>query len=73
VLDAVFPGPAHFARDAIRRLQDRIDAVALIRVNEGLDLQEVRRDLELIARRGYHRHQDLSAKLDDLMAEVRPP
>jgi len=54
-----------------RRLQDRIDAIALIRVNEGLDLEDVRRDLELIARRGYNRQQDLSAKLDELMADLR--
>lgn len=45
------------------RLQDRIDARSLLRVNVDLDLDCVRDNLRLIAERGYARKQDLSAKL----------
>ena len=45
------------------RLQDRIDARNLLRVNVELDLDCVRENLRLIAERGYARKQDLSAKL----------
>lgn len=45
------------------RLQDRIDARGLLRVNVDLDLDCVRRNLRLIAERGYARRQDLLAKL----------
>jgi hypothetical protein len=46
-----------------RRLQDRIDAIKLLEINPGLDLDRVRADLRLIEERGFHRHQDLAAKL----------
>ncbi len=49
------------------RLQDRIDARNLIRVNVGLDLDCVRDNLRLIAERGYARRQDLPAKLASLL------
>jgi hypothetical protein len=45
------------------RLQDRIDARSLLRVDVGLDLDCVRDNLRLIAERGYARKQDLAAKL----------
>lgn len=45
------------------RLQDRIDARSLLRVNVDLDLDCVRNNLRLIAERGYARKQDLAAKL----------
>ena len=49
------------------RLQDRIDARSLLRVNVDLDLDCVRDNLRLIAERGYARKQDLSAKLTTLL------
>lgn len=50
-----------------KRLQDRIDAVNLIRLNPDIELQRVRDDLRLIERRGFHRRQDLAAKLRDVL------
>ncbi len=50
-----------------RRLQDRIDALKLLEVNPGLDLQRLRADLELIERRGFSRRQDPAAKLRELL------
>ncbi|HEY1959820.1 MAG TPA: nucleotidyl transferase AbiEii/AbiGii toxin family protein [Polyangiaceae bacterium] len=52
-----------------RRLQDRIDAQKLLRVREDLDVDRVRRQLELVTKRGFNRNQDLSAKLDALLRE----
>jgi hypothetical protein len=49
------------------RLQDRIDARNLLRVNVELDLDCVRDNLRLIAHRGYARSQDLAAKLRTLL------
>ena len=49
------------------RLQDRIDARNLLRVNVDLDLDCVRDNLRLIAERGYARKQDLAAKLTTLL------
>jgi hypothetical protein len=49
------------------RLQDRIDARNLLRVNPDLDLDCVRGNLRLIAERGYARRQDLAAKLTTLL------
>jgi hypothetical protein len=49
------------------RLQDRIDARSLLRVNVNLDLDCVRDNLRLIAERGYARRQDLLAKLATLL------
>jgi hypothetical protein len=50
-----------------RRLQDRIDAVTLLEVNREMDLQRVRANLRLIEERGFHRKQDLAAKLQTLL------
>jgi hypothetical protein len=50
-----------------RRLQDRIDAVTLLEVNREIDLQRVRTNLRLIEERGFHRKQDLAAKLQSLL------
>jgi hypothetical protein len=49
------------------RLQDRIDARNLLRINAALDLDCVRENLRLIAERGYARRQDLTAKLATLL------
>ena len=49
------------------RLQDRIDARNLLRINVDLDLDCVRDNLRLIAERGYARGQDLGAKLAMLL------
>lgn len=49
------------------RLQDRIDARNLLRVNVDLDLDCVRDNLRLIVERGYARKQDLAAKLTTLL------
>jgi len=49
------------------RLQDRIDARNLLRVNADLDLECVRENLRLVAERGYARRQDLLAKLAALL------
>jgi hypothetical protein len=54
-----------------RRLQDRIDAIRLIEVNPNLDGERVRDDLRLIEQRGFHRRQDLAAKLRDVMESAR--
>ena len=51
------------------RLQDRIDAQNLIAMAT-LDLDQVRDRLRLITLRGYHRDQDLLAKLDTLIASI---
>jgi hypothetical protein len=50
------------------RLQDRIDARGLLATGP-VDIAEVRRLLALIEARGFGRGQDLSAKLDALLAE----
>jgi hypothetical protein len=50
-----------------RRLQDRIDAMKLLEVNPGVDLERVRADLRLIEERGFHRKQDLASKLLELL------
>ena len=54
-----------------RRLQDHLDAVSLLLTNPALDLNAVRALLRDITQRGYHRDQDLLAKLDVILAEVR--
>jgi len=53
------------------RLQDRIDAQHLVQFVGDLDLERVREALELITARGYHREQDLQAKLAALLDEAR--
>jgi hypothetical protein len=52
------------------RLQDRIDAQHLIEFVRDLDLERVRTSLALITARGYHRDQDLGAKLAGLLEGV---
>jgi len=54
-----------------QRLQDRLDAINLVLANPTLELAEVRALLALITSRGYERGQDLSAKLDELLAAAR--
>jgi hypothetical protein len=49
------------------RLQHRIDARNLLRINAALDLDCVRENLRVIAERGYARRQDLTAKLATLL------
>jgi hypothetical protein len=49
------------------RLQDRIDARSLLRINVDLDLDCVRDNLRLIEDRGYAHRQDPSAKLTTLL------
>lgn len=53
-----------------RRLQDRIDAVNLVLMTEHLDLDAVRANLAEITRRGFHRDQDLFAKLAVVLDDV---
>lgn len=53
-----------------RRLQDRIDAVNLVLMNEDLDLDAVRENLAEITRRGFHREQDLLAKLTVVLEDA---
>lgn len=45
-----------------------MDAEALLTANPGLDVGAVRALLALIVARGFHRGQDLGAKLDALLA-----
>jgi hypothetical protein len=52
-----------------RRLQDRIDAQKILRVRDDLRIERVRQQLTLITQRGFHRDQDLAAKLDALIRE----
>jgi hypothetical protein len=51
-----------------RRPQDHIDAINLILFNDSLDLKVVRANLSLITERGFHRNQDLLAKLEAVQA-----
>jgi len=51
-----------------RRPQDAIDADGLLAVNPGLDLEAVRDLLGRIVARGFHRGQDLAAKLEGVLA-----
>ena len=53
------------------RLQDRIDAPHLVQYVASLDLGLVRDSLSLITARGYHRDQDLLAKLAVLLEELK--
>ncbi len=54
-----------------RRPQDRMDAVNLLLVNPGLDLEVVRANLELIVARGFDRGENLSSKLDAVLTAAR--
>lgn len=51
-----------------KRPQDGFDAEALLAMNPGLDVAAVRDLLARIVARGFHRGQDLGAKLDALLA-----
>jgi hypothetical protein len=50
-----------------RRPQDLVDARGLVGANPDLDIDDVRRRLELIRSRGFHRDRDLDARLDELL------
>ena len=52
-----------------RRLQDRIDAEKILRVCDHLELARVRAQLALATERGFHRNQDLNAKLEALLRD----
>ena len=52
------------------RPQDRTDAVNLILVNTGLDVRAVRELLARVTERGFHRGQDLHAKLDAMLSSA---
>jgi Nucleotidyl transferase of unknown function (DUF2204) len=80
VIEGIGPVPVAQAEELVamkvlsmdaRRLQDRLDAMRLLEVNPGLDVQRVRDDLRLIETRGFGRLQDLAAKLDEVLASVR--
>lgn len=79
-LEGLGPVPVATAEDLLalkvlsmteQRLQDRIDAERILQVCRELNLEQVRERLSLITARGYHRDQDLTAKLDALVARVR--
>lgn len=53
-----------------RRLRDQIDARNLVLYGENLDLGAVRDNLDRIIARGFHREEDLHAKLTSLLAEM---
>jgi len=59
------------ARDDRARPQDRADALALLAAAGEDALDETRRALSLIERRGYARGRDLARELARLIAEVR--
>jgi hypothetical protein len=52
------------------RLQDRLDAQRLLQLVPNLDLDVVRDHLARITQRGFHRDQDLVAKLESVLAVV---
>jgi hypothetical protein len=52
------------------RLQDRLDAQRLLQLVPNLDLDVVRDHLARITQRGFHRDQDLVAKLESVLAIV---
>lgn len=54
-----------------RRPLDRVDARNLLLANPDLDLDRVRAQLARMRERGFHRDQDLDAKLAALLAEPR--
>jgi predicted nucleotidyltransferase len=77
VIEGVGPIPVARAEELLalkvlsmteKRPQDRMDAEALVAANPGLDVGGVRALLALIVARGFHRGQDLGAKLDALLA-----
>lgn len=54
-----------------RRLQDQIDARNLILFAETLDIDAVKDNLDRIISRGYHRGEDLQAKLSNVLEDVK--
>jgi len=54
-----------------RRLQDRMDARNLVLYGDDLDLDAVKDNLNRIISRGFHRDEDLHAKLTSLLTEAR--
>jgi hypothetical protein len=52
------------------RLQDRLDGVRLLQLVSNLDLHRMRANLRSISERGFDRGQDLSSKLESLLAAV---
>lgn len=52
------------------RLQDLLDAQNLLLTNISLNIELVRKNLELITERGFHRDQDLLRKLDHLLENL---
>jgi len=52
------------------RLQDRLDAQRILEHASSVDLEVVRETLRLIVDRGYHRDQDLEAKLAQVLAAM---
>jgi len=54
------------SRDDLRRPQDLVDLRALQKVASSAELVRVRRSLELIAARGYHRGRDLMSGMSAL-------
>ena len=59
------------ARDDRTRPQDRVDALALLRVASPADLDDTRSLLRRIASRGYARDRDLLAALEELTEDAR--
>ena len=53
-------------------MSETIDLDGLLRVNLDLDLDRVRALLSLVVARGYHRGEDLGAKLDRVLARFVP-
>jgi predicted nucleotidyltransferase len=53
-----------------RRRQDLTDAVNLVLCNRNLDLTAVRENIARIIERGFHRSEDLFAKLDTVLSEA---
>ncbi|MBC8071314.1 MAG: nucleotidyl transferase AbiEii/AbiGii toxin family protein [Deltaproteobacteria bacterium] len=51
-----------------RRPQDQLDLDGLLRINSDADLERVRALLDLVTARGFHRGEQLQAKLDAVLA-----
>ena len=54
-----------------QRLQDRLDGRSLLACNPGIDLDCVRENLRLVRERGFDRGEDLEAKLEELLRDMR--
>lgn len=82
IVDLPGVGPLHVARAeellamkilsmSERRLQDRMDARNLVLYGENLNLAVVRENLDLMIERGFHREEDLHAKLGFVLSDAR--